>query len=165
MTLNKPLDGAGRIYCIPMTSSRVLSKAALISEGKPREIESRLRRSMEHAAGSSAVAVRWLTARDTSSDGTAAIRIFMTGKRRKKSCGKVRPAGRSDSGPYGQLGFNAAAGTVSASPELFRIFGRDPGDEQLTEEMLGDIRSHATFRSNSSRPASAVEGTANKARK
>ena len=49
-------------------------------------------------------------------------------------------------GRIGSWVFDVAAATVSASPELFRIFGRDPG-EQLTKEMLGDARSMPIFRS------------------
>lgn len=49
-------------------------------------------------------------------------------------------------GRIGSWVIDVAAGTVSGSPELFRIFGRDPGDEQLTKEMLRDVRSMPIFR-------------------
>jgi C4-dicarboxylate-specific signal transduction histidine kinase len=42
--------------------------------------------------------------------------------------------------------FDISAGTVSGSPELFRIFGRDPGKEQRTKEILREVRSMPLFR-------------------
>ena len=147
---------------------RVLSKwRALISEGKPREIESRLRRSDG--------AYRWFLSRCCPLVDRSGHILGWYGSDtdihdRKEAEEKLRQseAHLQDAQTLGRMGswvFNAAAGTVSASPELFRIFGRDPGDEQLTEEMLGDIRSHATFRSSlhpEDRPF--VEEFANKTR-
>ena len=168
MTLEQAVGWGWTGIVHPDDIERVLSKwRTLISEGKPREIESRLRRSDG--------AYRWFLSRCCPLVDRSGHILGWYGSDtdihdRKEAEEKLRQseAHLQEAQTLGRMGswvFNAAAGTVSASPELFRIFGRDPGEEQLTKEMLSDIRSHAIFRTSvhpEDRPF--VEEFANKAR-
>jgi PAS domain S-box-containing protein len=149
MTLEQAVGSGWTGMVHPDDIERVLRKwRTLISEGKPREIESRLRRSDG--------AYRWFLSRvcplvDRSGHILAWYGSDTDIHERKEAEEKLRQseAHLQEAQSLGRIGswvFNLAAGTVSASPELFRIFGRDPGEEQLTKEMLSDVRSRPIFR-------------------
>jgi len=149
MTLEQAVGSGWNRMVHPDDIERVLSKwRILISEGKPREIESRLRRSDG--------TYRWFLSRccpliDRSGNILGWYGSDTDIHDRKEAEEKLRQseAHLQEAQSLGHMGswvFNLAAGTVSASPELFRIFGCDPGDEQLAKEMLNDLRSHPIFR-------------------
>ena len=149
MTLEQAIGWGWTGMVHPDDIERVLSKwRTLISEGKPREIESRLRRSDGE--------YRWFLSRcyplvDRSGHILGWYGSDVDIHDRKAAEEKLRQseAHLQEAQILGRIGswvFNVAAGTVSASPELFRIFGRDPGEEQLNKEMLSDVRSHPIFR-------------------
>jgi len=149
MTLEQAVGSGWTGMVHPDDIERVLRKwRTLISEGKPREIESRLRRSDG--------AYRWFLSRvcplvDRSGHILAWYGSDTDIHERKEAEEKLRQseAHLQEAQSLGRIGswvFNLAAGTVSASPELFRIFGRDPGEEQLTKEMLSGVRSRFIFR-------------------
>jgi PAS domain S-box-containing protein len=149
MTLEQAVGWGWTNMVHPDDIERVLNKwRILISEGKPREIESRLRRSDG--------TYRWFLSRccpliDRSGNILGWYGSDTDIHDRKEAEERLRQseAHLQEAQSLGHMGswvFNLAAGTVSASPELFRILGRDPGDEQLTKEMLSDLRSHPIFR-------------------
>jgi PAS domain S-box-containing protein len=149
MTLEQAVGWGWTGMVHPDDIERVLSKwRTLISEGKPREIESRLRRSDG--------VYRWFLSRVCPLVDRSGHILGWYGSDtdihdRKEAEEKLRQseAHLQEAQTLGRIGswvFNVAAGTVVASPELFRIFGRDPGEEQLTKEMLSDVRSHPIFR-------------------
>jgi PAS domain S-box-containing protein len=149
MTLEQAVGSGWNRMVHPDDIERVLSKwRILISEGKPREIESRLRRSDG--------TYRWFLSRccpliDRSGNILGWYGSDTDIHDRKESEEKLRQseAHLQEAQTLGRIGswvLDIAAGTVSGSPELFRIFGRDPGDEQVTKEMLRDVRSMPIFR-------------------
>ena len=149
MTLEQAVGSGWNRMVHPDDIERVLSTwRILISEGKPREIESRLRRSDG--------TYRWFLSRCCPLVDRSGHILGWYGSDtdihdRKEAEEKLRQneAHLQEAQTLGRIGswvFNIAAGTVSGSPELFRIFGRDPGDEQLTKEMLKDMRSLPIFR-------------------
>ncbi len=149
MTLEQAVGSGWNRMVHPDDIERVLSKwRILISEGKPREIESRLRRSDG--------TYRWFLSRCCPLVDRSGNMLGWYGSDTdihdlKEAEEKLRQseAHLQEAQSLGRMGswvFNLAAGTFSASPELFRIFGRDPGDEQLTKEMISDLRSHPIFR-------------------
>jgi PAS domain S-box-containing protein len=149
MTLEQAVGSGWNRMVHPDDIERVLSKwRILISEGKPREIESRLRRSDG--------TYRWFLSRCCPLIDRSGSILGWYGSDtdihdRKEAEEKLRQseAHLQEAQTLGRIGswvLDIAAGTVSGSPELFRIFGRDPGDEQLTQEMLRDVRSMPIFR-------------------
>jgi PAS domain S-box-containing protein len=149
MTLEQAVGWGWTNMVHPDDIERVLRKwQALISEGKPREIESRLRRSDG--------TYRWFLSRCCPLTDRAGHILGWYGSdtdihERKETEQKLRQseAHLQEAQSLGHMGswvFNLAADTVSASPELLRIFGRDPGEEQLTKEMHSDVRSRLIFR-------------------
>jgi PAS domain S-box-containing protein len=149
MTLEQAVGSGWTGMVHPDDIERVLSKwRTLISEGKPREIESRLRRSDG--------VYRWFLSRVCPLVDRSGHIVGWYGSDtdihdRKEAEEKLRQseAHLQEAQTLGRMGswvFNVAAGNVSASPELFRILGRDPGEEQLTKETLSDVRSHPIFR-------------------
>jgi PAS domain S-box-containing protein len=149
MTLEQAVGWGWKNMVHPDDIERVLSKwRTLISEGKPREIESRLRRSDG--------AYRWFLSRCRPLVDHSGHILGWYGSDTdihdlKEAEEKLRQseAHLQEAQTLGRIGswvFNVAAGTVSASPELFRIFGRDPGEEQLTKEILSGLRSHPIIR-------------------
>jgi PAS domain S-box-containing protein len=149
MTLDQAIGSGWNQMVHPDDIQRVLSKwRTLITEGKPREIESRLRKSDG--------TYRWFLSRcyplvDRSGHILGWYGSDTDIHDRKETEEKLRQneAHLQDAQTLGRMGswvFNIAAGTVSGSPELFRIFGRDPGEERLTKEMLRDARSMPIFR-------------------
>jgi PAS domain S-box-containing protein len=149
MTLKQAIGWGWTGMIHPDDIERVLSKwRTLIAEGKPREIESRLRRSDG--------TYRWFLSRCCPLVDRSGHILGWYGSDtdihdRKEAEEKLRQseAHLQEAQTLGRIGswvFNIAAGTVSGSPELFRIFGRDPGEEQLTKEMLSDVRSLPIFR-------------------
>ena len=148
MTLEQAVGWGWTNMVHPDDIERVLSKwRALISEGKPREIESRLRRSDG--------TYRWFLSRCCPLTDRSGHILGWYGSDtdihdRKEAEEKLRQseAHLQEAQSLGHIGswvFNIAAGSVSASPELVRIFGRDPGEDQLTNEILGDVRAHPIF--------------------
>ena len=149
MTLEQAVGSGWNRMVHPDDLERVLAKwRMLIAEGKPREIESRLRRSDG--------TYRWFLSRCCPLVDLSGHILGWYGSDtdihdRKEAEERLRQseAHLQEAQTLGRLGswvFNIAAGTVSGSPELFRIFGRDPGDEQLIKEMLRDVRSMPIFR-------------------
>jgi len=149
MTLEQAVGSGWNRMVHPDDIERVLSKwRILISEGKPREIESRLRRSDG--------TYRWFLSRccpviDRSGNILGWYGSDTDIHDRKEAEERLRQseAHLQEAQTLGRIGswvFDIAAGTVSGSPELFRIFGRNPGEEQLTKEMLRDVRSMPLFR-------------------
>lgn len=150
MTLEQAVGWGWKNMVHPDDIERVLSKwRILISEGKPREIEARLRRSDG--------AYRWFLSRCRPLvDRSGKIRGWYGSDTDihdlKEAEEKLRQseAHLQEAQTLGRIGswvFNVVApGTVSASPELFRIFGRNPGEEQLTKEILNELRSHPIIR-------------------
>jgi PAS domain S-box-containing protein len=149
MTLEQAVGSGWNQMVHPDDIERVLSKwRTLISEGKPREIESRLRR----FDGT----YRWFLSRCCPLVDRSGHILGWYGSDtdihdRKEAEEKLRQseAHLQEAQSLGRIGswvLDIAAGTVSGSPELFRIFGRDPGDDQLTKEMLRDVRSMPIFR-------------------
>jgi PAS domain S-box-containing protein len=168
MTLEQAVGWGWMGMVHPDDIARVLSKwRTLISEGKPREIESRLRRSDGM--------YRWFLSRVCPLVDRSGHILGWYGSDtdihdRKEAEEKLRQneAHLQEAQTLGRIGswaFNIDSGTISASPELFRIFGRDPGEEQLIKEMLGDVRTNPIFRASvhpEDRPF--VEEFANRAR-
>jgi PAS domain S-box-containing protein len=149
MTLEQAVGSGWNRMVHPDDIERVLSKwRTLIAEGKPREIESRLRRSDGE--------YRWFLSRcypliDRSGHilGWYGTDTDIHDRKEMEERLRQSEAHLQEAQTLGRIGswvFNIAAGTVSGSPELFRIFGRDPGDEQLKKEMLSDVRSMPIFR-------------------
>ena len=149
MTLEQAVGWGWTNMVHPDDIERVLSKwRALISEGKPREIESRLRRSDG--------TYRWFLSRCRPLTDRSGRILGWYGSDtdihdRKEAEEKLRQseAHLQEAQTLGRMGswvFDISAGTVTGSPELFRIFGRDSGDEQLTKEMLSNVRSMPIFR-------------------
>jgi PAS domain S-box-containing protein len=149
MTLEQAVGSGWNRMVHPDDIERVLSKwRILVSEGKPREIESRLRRFDGE--------YRWFLSRccplvDRSGNILGWYGSDTDIHDRKEAEERLRQseAHLQEAQTLGRVGswvFNIAAETVSGSPELFRIFGRDPGDEQLTKEMISDVRSMPIFR-------------------
>ena len=149
MTLEQAIGWGWTGMIHPDDIERVLSKwRTLIAEGKPREIESRLRRSDG--------TYRWFLSRCCPLVDRSGHILGWYGSDtdihdRKEAEEKLQQseAHLQEAQTLGRIGswvFNIASGTVSGSPELFRIFGRDPGEEQLTKEMLSDVRSLPIFR-------------------
>jgi PAS domain S-box-containing protein len=149
MTLEQAIGWGWTGMIHPDDIERVLSKwRTLIAEGKPREIESRLRRSDG--------TYRWFLSRCCPLVDRSGHILGWYGSDtdihdRKEAEEKLQQseAHLQEAQTLGRIGswvFNIAAGTVSGSPELFRILGRDPGEEQLTKEMLSDVRSLPIFR-------------------
>ncbi len=149
MTLEQAIGWGWTGMIHPDDIERVLSKwRTLIAEGKPREIESRLRRSDG--------TYRWFLSRCCPLVDRSGHILGWYGSDtdihdRKEAEEKLRQseAHLQEAQTLGRIGswvFDIAAGTVSGSPELVRIFGRDPGEEQLTKEMLSDVRSLPIFR-------------------
>ena len=149
MTLDEAVGSGWNRMVHPDDLERVLSTwRILISEGKPREIESRLKR----FDGT----YRWFLSRCCPLVDRSGHILGWYGSDtdihdRKEAEEKLRQneAHLQEAQALGRIGswvVNTAAGTVSGSPELFRIFGRDPGDEQLTGDMLGDLGSLPIFR-------------------
>jgi PAS domain S-box-containing protein len=149
MTLEQAVGSGWNQMVHPDDIERVLSTwRTLIAEGKPREIESRLRR----CDGT----YRWYLSRCCPLVDRSGHILGWYGSDtdihdRKEAEEKLRQseAHLQEAQTLGRIGswvFNIAAGTVSGSPELFRIFGRDPGEEQLTKEMLTDVRPMPPFR-------------------
>jgi PAS domain S-box-containing protein len=149
MTLEQAVGWGWTGMVHPDDIERVLTKwRTLISEGKPREIESRLRRSDGE--------YRWFLSRVCPLVDRSGHILGWYGSDtdihdRKEAEDKLRQseAHLQEAQTVGRIGswvFNVAAGTVSASPELFRIFGRDPEVEQLTKKMLSEVRPHPIFR-------------------
>jgi PAS domain S-box-containing protein len=168
MTLEQAIGSGWNQMVHPDDIERVLSKwRTLISEGKPREIESRLRRSDG--------TYRWFLSRCCPLvDGSGQILGWYGSDTdihdRKETEERLRQseAHLQDAQTLGRMGswvFDISAGTVSGSKELFRIFGRDPGEEQLKKELLSDVRAMPIFRT-SVHPEDLpfVEEFANKAR-
>jgi PAS domain S-box-containing protein len=148
MTLEQAVGSGWNRMVHPDDIERVLSKwRILVSEGKPREIESRLRRSDG--------TYRWFLSRCCPLTDRSGNILGWYGSDtdihdRKEAEEKLRQseAHLQEAQTLGRMGswvFDISAGTVSGSPELFRIFGRDPNDEQLTKE-LRDVRSMPIFR-------------------
>jgi PAS domain S-box-containing protein len=169
MTLEEAVGWGWTGMVHPDDIQRVLSKwRTLISEGKPREIESRLRRSDG--------VYRWFLSRVCPLVDHSGRILGWYGSDtdihdRKEAEEKLRQseAHLQEAQTLGRIGswvFNVAAGTVSViSPELFRIFGRDPEEEQLSEEMLSELGSHPIFRASiHPEDLSFVEEFSNKAR-
>ncbi len=149
MTLEQAVGWGWTNMVHPDDIEQVLSKwRTLISEGKPREIESRLRRSDG--------TYRWFLSRccplvDRSGHilGWYGSDTDIHDRREAEEKLRQSEAHLQEAQTLGRIGswvFDIAAGTLSGSPELFRIFGRDPGEEQLIKEMLSDVRSHPIFR-------------------
>jgi PAS domain S-box-containing protein len=149
MTLEQAVGWGWTNMVHPDDIEQVLSKwRALIPEGKPREIESRLRRSDGR--------YRWFLSRCCALTDRSGHILGWYGSDtdihdRKEAEERLRQseAHLQEAQTLGRIGswvFDIAAGNVSGSPELFRIFGRDPGEEQLTKEMLSDVRSLPIFR-------------------
>jgi PAS domain S-box-containing protein len=149
MTLEQAVGSGWNRMVHPDDIERVLSTwRTLIAEGKPREIESRLRRSDG--------TYRWYLSRCCPLVDRSGHILGWYGSDtdihdRKEAEEKLRQseAHLQEAQTLGRIGswvFNIAARTVSGSPELFRIFGRDPGEQQLTKEMLTDVRSMPPFR-------------------
>ena len=149
MTLEQAVGWGWTNMVHPDDIERVLSKwRALISEGKPREIESRLRRSDG--------TYRWFLSRCRPLTDRSGRILGWYGSDtdihdRKEAEEKLRQseAHLQEAQTLGHIGswvFNIAAGSVSASPELVRIFGRDPGEDQPTDEVFSDLRAHPIFR-------------------
>ena len=148
MTLEQAVGWGWTGMVHPDDIERVLNKwRTHIAEGKPREIESRLRRSDG--------VYRWFLSRVCPLVDRSGRVLGWYGSDtdihdRKEAEEKLRQseAHLQEAQTLGRIGswaFHVAAGTVSASSELLRIFGRDPGDQQLAKEMLGDVRSHPIF--------------------
>jgi PAS domain S-box-containing protein len=148
MTLEQAAGWGWTNMVHPDDIERVLSKwRALISEGKPREIESRLRRSDG--------TYRWFLSRCCPLTDRSGHILGWYGSDtdihdRKEAEEKLRQSEGhlQEAQTLGHIGswvFNVAAGSVSASPELLRIFGRDLGEAQLTKEILSDVRAHPIF--------------------
>jgi PAS domain S-box-containing protein len=150
MTLEQAVGWGWTNMVHPDDIERVLSKwRTLISEGKPREIESRLRRSDG--------TYRWFLSRccplvDRSGhilgwygSDTDIHDLKEVEEKLRQSEAHLHEA--QTLGRIGSWVFNISAGTVSGSPELFRIFGRDPGEEKLSKEILRNVRSMPLFRS------------------
>jgi PAS domain S-box-containing protein len=149
MTLEQAVGWGWTNMVHPDDIEQVLSKwRTLISEGKPREIESRLRRSDG--------TYRWFLSRccplvDRSGHilGWYGSDTDIHDRRETEEKLRQSEAHLQEAQTLGRIGswvFDIAAGTLSGSPELFRIFGRDPGEEQLIKEMLSDVRSLPIFR-------------------
>ena len=148
MTLEQAVGSGWTGMVHPDDIERVLSKwRTLISEGKPREIESRLRRSDGM--------YRWFLSRCCPLVDRSGRILGWYGSDTdihdlKEAEEKLRQseAHLQEAQTLGRIGswvFHVAAGTVSASPELFRIFGRDPWEGQPTKEMFSDARYHLIF--------------------
>jgi PAS domain S-box-containing protein len=149
MTLAQAVGAGWNRMVHPDDLERVLGKwRTLILEGKPREIEARLRRSDG--------TYRWFLCRCYPLvDGSGQILGWYGSDTdihdRKEAEEKLRKseAHLQEAQTLGRMGswvFDISAGTVSGSPELFRIFGLDPGKEQQTKEMLRKVRSISLFR-------------------
>jgi PAS domain S-box-containing protein len=149
MTLEQAVGAGWNRMVHPDDIERVLSKwRTLISEGKPREIESRLRGSDGN--------YRWFLSRccpliDRSGNILGWYGSDTDIHDRKEAEERLRQseAHLQEAQTLGRIGswvFDISAGTVSGSPELFRIFGRDPGEEQLTRQMISDVHSMPIFR-------------------
>jgi PAS domain S-box-containing protein len=169
MTLEQAVGWGWTGMVHPDDIERVLNKwRTLIAQGQPREIESRLRRSDG--------VYRWFLSRVCPLVDRSGHILGWYGSDtdihdRKEAEEKLRQseAHLQEAQALGRIGswvFNVAAGAVSVvSPELFRIFGRDPGEEQLSEEMLRDLGSHPIFRASiHPEDLSFVEEFSNKAR-
>jgi PAS domain S-box-containing protein len=148
MTLEQAIGSGWNRMVHPDDIERVLSKwRVLVAERKPREIESRLRR----CDGT----YRWFLSRCYPLvDGSGQILGWYGSDTdihdRKEAEEKLRQseAHLQEAQTLGRMGswvFDISAGTVSGSPELFRIFGRDPGEERRSKEMLRDVRSMPIF--------------------
>jgi len=148
MTLEQAVGSGWKGMVHPDDIERVLTKwRTLISEGKPREIESRLRRSDG--------AYRWFLSRVCPLVDRSGHIVGWYGSDtdihdRKEVEEKLRQseAHLQEAQSLGRIGswvFNVAAGSVSASPQLVRIFGRDPSEEQLAKEILSDVCAHPIF--------------------
>jgi PAS domain S-box-containing protein len=149
MTLEQAVGWGWTGMVHPDDIERVMSKwRALIAEGKPREIESRLRRFDGE--------YRWFLSRCCPLVGRSGKIVGWYGSDtdihdRRVAEEKLRQseAHLQEAQALGRIGswvFNVAAGTASASPELFRIFGRDAGEDQLTKEIFSGVGSHLVFR-------------------
>jgi PAS domain S-box-containing protein len=149
MTLEQAVGWGWTNMVHPDDLERVLSKwRALIAEGKPREIESRLRRSDG--------TYRWFLSRCCPLTDRSGHILGWYGSDtdihdRKEAEEKLRQseAHLQEAQTLGRIGswvLDIVTGTVAVSPELFRILGHDPGEEHLTEEMLSDGRSLPIFR-------------------
>jgi PAS domain S-box-containing protein len=149
MTLEQAVGSGWNRMVHPDDIERVLNTwRTLIAEGKPREIESRLRRSDGE--------YRWFLSRcypliDRSGHilGWYGTDTDIHDRKEMEERLRQSEAHLQEAQTLGRIGswaFNIAKGTVSGSPELFRIFGRDPGEEQLTKEMLNDVRYMPVFR-------------------
>ena len=149
MTLEQAVGSGWNRMVHPDDIERVLSMwRILISEGKPREIETRLRRSDG--------TYRWFLSRCYPLVAGSGQILGWYGSDtdihdRKEAEEKLRKseAHLQEAQTLGRMGswvFDISAGTVSGSPELFRIFGRDPGKEQRTKEILREVRSMPLFR-------------------
>jgi PAS domain S-box-containing protein len=149
MTLQQAVGSGWNRMVHPDDIERVLTKwRILTSEGKPREIESRLRRSDG--------TYRWFLSRccpliDRSGNILGWYGSDTDIHDRKEAEERLRQseAHLQEAQTLGRMGswvFDISAGTVSASPELFRILGRDPGEGNLTKKMISDVRSMPIFR-------------------
>jgi PAS domain S-box-containing protein len=149
MTLEQAVGWGWTVMVHPDDIERVLNKwRTHIAEGKPREIESRLRRSDG--------VYRWFLSRVCPLVDRSGRVLGWYGSDtdihdRKEAEEKLRQseAHLQEAQTLGRMGswvFDISAETVSGSPELFRIFGRDPGEEQLAKEMISDVRAMPIFR-------------------
>ncbi len=133
MTLEQAVGSGWNRMVHPDDIERVLSKwRKLIAEGKPREIESRLRRSDGEYRWFLSRCSLWWTARDISWDGTADTDIHdlkETEETLRRSEGYLAEAQRLSH--TGSWAWDAATGEIRySSEEFYRVLGFDPHDGQ-----------------------------------